>query len=194
MAFTHGHVPAHKGKSTTTDPIKDIVVVAQVKELLKDNVRDLALFTLAVNSAFRVGDLCNLTWDDCLDDGTTIILKVLEGKTKRPRVVPLNSTASEALRAWRRECNSPFVFSGQRGRMTTATFGRMVKDWCSKVGLQGSFAAHSTRKTWVRLQVDHFGTSLPVIMTAVGHRSEAQTLHYCGKLGDEVTKAYAHVL
>ena len=70
----------------------------------------------------------------------------------------------------------------------------MGKQWCADVGLQGSFAAHTTRKTWVRLQVDHFGTSLSVIMTAVGHRSEAQTLHYCGKLGDVVTKAYGNAI
>lgn len=188
--FIQGHVPAHKGKTTTTDPIKDIEVVGKVKELLRDDVRNLALFTLAVNSAFRIGDLCNILWEDVLDDGTTMTLKVLEGKTKKPRVVPLNPATSSILRAWRGQCENEYIFSGQRGRLTTATFGRMVKQWCKDVGLQGSYAAHTTRKTWVRLQVDHFKTSLPVIMTAIGHRSEAQTLHYCGKLGDEVVKAY----
>lgn len=190
--FKQGHVPKHKGKTTTTDPIKDIAVVATVKENLKANVRDLALFTLAVNSAFRVGDLCNILWEDVLDDGVTMTLKVLEGKTKKPRVVPLNPSTSTILRAWRGQCENEYIFSGQRGRLTTATFGRMVKQWCKDAGIQGSFCAHTTRKTWVRLQVDHFGTSLPVIMTAIGHRSEAQTLHYCGKLGDEVLVAYSN--
>ena len=192
MKFQPGHTPNHKGRTTTTDPIKNIEDVAKIKELLKDNVRDLALFTLAVNSAFRVGDLCNILWEDVIDDGSIMTLRVLEGKTKRPRNVPLNPAASRILRSWRGKCENEYIFSGQRGRMTTATFGRLVKMWCKEIGLKGSFCAHTTRKAWIRLQVDHFKTSLPVIMTAVGHKSESQTLHYCGKLGDEVLKAYSN--
>lgn len=192
--FAEGHTPAHKGRTTTTDPITDIAVVAKIKRLLEENVRDLALWTVAVQSAYRVGDLCRLRWIDTTDDGTTITLRVLEGKSKRPRIVPLPPQASHALRMWRYECDSEFIFSGKRGQLTTATFGRMVKEWCRRAGVQGQYAAHTTRKTWVRLQVDHFGTSLPVVSTAIGHHDVTQTLRYCGKLQDGVRQAYANEL
>ena len=192
--FTLGHSPSKKGRTTTADPIKDIKDVEAIKELLRDNVRDLALFTVAVNSAFRVGDLCNLRWEDTVDDDDVITLRVLEGKTKKPRIVPLNRSASATLRAWRAQCESEYVFSGQRGQMSTSTFGKLVKKWCAEVGLKGQFSAHTTRKAWIRLQIDHFGTPLPVVMTAVNHSDPKITLAYCGKLSDEVQLAYSNSL
>jgi integrase len=192
--FVKGHTPVHKGKTTTTDPLKTPEAVQKVKDYLAGNVRDYALWVVAVNTAFRAGDLCNLTWDDTADDGTTITITVLEGKTKKRRVVPLNAQASAALREWRKHCDSQFVYSGQRGQLTTATWGRLVKGWCEACGFSGSFAGHSTRKTFARVQHDHFGTSLPVLMKVLNHSNELQTLTYLGKLGDDVLKAYSNSL
>lgn len=194
MGFAKGHLPSHKGKSTTTDPIKTPELVAKVKDLLAKDVRGLALWTVAINSALRSGDLCSLTWDDTDDDGTLITLRVLEGKTKKPRMIPLNQGASSALRAWRARCDSPFIYSGQRGALTTAAWGRMVKHWCEQVGLEGNFCGHTARKTFVRIQHDHFGTSLPVLMTVLNHSSERQTLTYMGRLGDDVKQAYGNAI
>lgn len=196
MSFQPGHIPAHKGRTTTTDPIRDFADVQRIKAMLQadGDVRGLALFSLAVNTAYRVGDLCNLRWEDCLDDGLTITVRVLEGKNRRPRIVPMGPEASAALRQWRYQCESEYVASGQRGRMQPATFAKFIKDCCRRIGLQGSFAAHTTRKTWVRVQLDHFGTSLPVISTAIGHQDVTQTLRYCGKLGDEVVRAYGNAI
>jgi len=190
--FTAGHTPAHKGRSVTTDPIKDLAVVQKIKALLTG--RDLALWTVAVNSALRAGDLCALTWDDTEDDGTTITLTLLEGKTKKRRVIPLNPETSGYLRSWRTSCESVWIYSGQRGRLTTATFGRLVKHWCAEVGLKGSFSGHSTRKTWARLQHEKFGTSMATLMSALNHSTERQTLVYIGKLSDDVQRAYANAL
>jgi integrase len=192
--FIKGHVPTHKGRTTTTDPVKDPAVVAKIKALLADDVRELALWTVAINSALRSGDLCALTWDDTRDDGEHIEIHVLEGKTKKPRVIPLNAEASRVLRAWRAQCDSPFIYSGQRGQITVATWGRMVKAWCEAVGLTGNFSGHTARKTFVRIQHDHYGTSLPVLMTVLNHSSERQTLTYMGRLGDDVVKAYGNTI
>lgn len=117
---------------------------------------------------------------------------VCDGKTKKPRSIPLNPEASGALRRWRATCDSPFIYSGQRGQLTTAAWGRMVKHWCESIGLKGSFAGHTARKTFVRIQHDHFKTSLPVLMTVLNHSSERQTLCYMGRLGEEIATAYGN--
>jgi integrase len=192
MGFQVGHVPAHKGKTTTTDPLKTPEAVQKVKDLLAGNVRDYALWVVAVNSALRSGDLCRLKWEDTVDDGICIQLRVLEGKTKKPRTIPLNPDTSAALRAWRFLCESEFVYSGQRGALTTATWGRSIKAWCESVGFTGNFSGHSARKTFVRVQHDHFGTSLPVLMKVLNHSTELQTMTYMGRLGDDVLKAYGN--
>lgn len=189
--FEAGHVPTHKGKTTTVDPIKSLDAVAKVKELLKGHTRNRALFVVAINSALRAGDLTKMKWEDAHDDGTTITLRVLEGKTKKPRQIPLNSEASQALRDWRAKCESEFIYSGQRGPLTTAQFGRMVKTWCKEAGLEGSFAAHTTRKSFVRIHHDEVGTSMATLMTILNHSSERQTLTYMGKMADDVVTAYS---
>jgi integrase len=190
--FEVGHTPSHKGKTTTTDAIKDPLQVALIKELLKENVRDLALWTLSLNTALRAGDLIKLTWDDTHDDGTSITLMVLEGKTKKRRVIPLTPNISAVVRAWRIECNQHHIYSGQRGAMTTATWSRMIKSWCEAVGLEGKLASHTARKTFVRLQHDVHGTSLTTLMHMLNHATPAQTMQYMGKMEDDVAAAYTN--
>jgi integrase len=192
MSFKTGHTPSSKGKTTTSEPIRDPQKVAEIKELLKDSERDLALWTLALNTALRAGDLVNLTWDDINDDGHSITLTVLEGKTKKRRVIPLNPASSFVLRAWRANCESGYIFSGQRGQMSTEGWSRLVKSWCKSVGLEGNFSSHTTRKTFVRLQHDVHGTSLTTLMHMLNHSTPQQTKIYMGKMDDDVLTAYEY--
>lgn len=188
--FTTGHESPNKGRTITTDPIKSPEALAKVRQQLQ-TTRDRALFEVAIGSALRAGDLVKLTWDDTSDDGITLTLTLLEGKTKKRRVIPLNEAASSALRLWRRECDSPHIYAGQRGALTTASWGRMVKAWCEAAGLEGSFASHTARKSFVRLHHDYLGTSMATLMEVLNHSSERQTLTYMGRMADDVTKAYA---
>ncbi|MDN4590826.1 hypothetical protein DBA29_20305 [Xenophilus aerolatus] len=194
MKFQAGHVPSHRGRTTATDPIKTSADVAKIKELIRNHVRNYALFTVAIGSALRGGDLTKLQWIDTLDDGTTITLKVLEGKTKKPRVIPLNAEASAALREWRKHCESEFIYSGQRGALTVAQWGRMLKGWCKEVGLEGRFSSHSARKTFCRVSHDEHDVPLIVLMEILNHSSPRQTMTYMGSLGDEVKQAYSRVI
>ena len=191
MAYSLGHTPSHKGKTTTTDAIKSLEDFAKVKALVASDVRLNALWHVATNSALRASDLVALTWADLASDGT---LTVLERKTHKRRVVPLNDATLKTLRAWQDECAYDHIFSGQRGQMTVGSWARIVKDLCDQAGLEGRFASHTCRKSFVRLQHDVFGTSLPVLMTLLNHSNERQTLTYMGRLQDDVVKAYAHSL
>lgn len=194
MGYLTGHTPSHKGKTTTTDAIRDPKQVGAIKELLKHNARDLALWTLSLNTALRAGDLVKLTWSDTHDDGTTITLTLLEGKTKKRRVIPLNAATSSILREWRKQCDHEHIYSGQRGSMTTATWSRMIKGWCEVVGLEGRFASHTSRKTFVRLQHDVHGTPLVTLMHMLNHSSPLQTIQYMGKMTDDVAAAYKNAI
>lgn len=194
MMFEAGHTPSHKGKTTTVDPIKTLDGIAKVKELLKGHPRNRALFAVAVNSALRAGDLTKMKWEDAHDDGVNITLRVLEGKTKKPRQIPLNAEASQALRDWRARCECEYIYSGQRGALTTAQWGRMIKTWCKEVGLEGQFASHTARKSFVRIQHDEFKTSLTTLMVILNHSTPTQTLTYMGRMADDVTKAYGNAI
>lgn len=193
MTFRLGHA-SNRGKSTTVDPITSLDDVAKVRALIASDVRLSALWAVALNSALRASDLVALTWADTSDDGERITLVCQERKTSKRRVVTLNAATSALLRAWRAQCYYDHIYCGQRGPLTVGSWARIVKDLCASAGLDGRFASHTTRKSWVRLQLDEFGTSLQTLMVALNHSTERQTLAYCGRSTADVAAAYANVL
>lgn len=191
MAFRHGHVPAHKGTRTATTPIREYSKVQEVKSLLRSNRRNLALFTLGCNTAFRASDLLSLRRADLteLADGRYEVLKV-EQKTGKVRRITLNAPTSQVLRDHLTTSAGDLVFQGQRGKMSVSYLGRLMKSWCQQAGVDGRVATHTMRKTFVRLQYEHFGTSLAVLMRALNHSSEQQTLTYVGMLPKDIERLY----
>lgn len=194
MAFAHGHQPAHKGKCTTADPVLTSEMTSKIKDLLKNKPRDLALWTLATNSMLRAGDLVQLRWDEFEDDGEVITIKLREEKTDKRRVIPLAPTVSKLLRVWHELCDSEYVFSGQRGQLTTAAWSRLIKSWCHAIGLEGNYSSHTARKTGVRIRYDEHDVSLATIMNMLNHSSEAHSLIYMGRMQADVAAAYAAVV
>lgn len=189
--FKVGHVPSHKGKVTTTDPIKSSAEIALIKQHLANDVRGLALFTLSIHSMLRSSDLVNLTWDDLHETADGCEIRLHEQKTGKLRTVALTHSVCSTLKAWRAECESEFIYSGQRGQLTTSAWGRMIKSWALAVGLTGNFSGHSARKTGVRVRYDEHGVKLSTLMHMLNHNSEATTLVYMGRMTEEVKQAYS---
>lgn len=193
MSFKAGHTPANKGKTTTTQPIRGDGI-DRIRELLQDRPRDLALWSVGTNTALRASDLLALRWDALEDDGVRIAFRVKEQKTGKLRLLTLNPRTSADLRGWRAHAECEWCFSGQRGRMTSATLGRLVKQWAADAGVKGQIASHSLRKTFCRAMVDKFDEPLFKIMWALGHSTERQTAQYLGLLQDDVAALYEHVV
>jgi integrase len=191
MEFKLGHVPAHKGKRTVTTPIKEYSKVQDVKALLKGDKRKLALFTLGCNTAFRAGDMLRLKRDQLSlqADGRYEIVTV-EQKTQKLRRIVLNGPTSRILREHLDSSVGDYVFEGQRGKMSVSYLRRLIKGWCEEVGIEGSIATHTMRKTFVRLNYEHFGMPLAVLMRALNHSSEKQTLDYVGMLPKDIERLY----
>lgn len=190
MGFQIGHKPAHAGKRTTADPVKNSETVSKIKVFLQHSTRDLALWQLATNSMLRAGDLCKLKWSDCFYDGERYTIRVLQGKTKKSTVIELPATPSAVLLEWFKQCGSEYVFSGQRGALTVPAWSRMVKEWCRQIGLVGNYSSHTTRKTGARVRYDEGGVSLATLMHCLSHDSERTTLIYLGKMDDQVKQAF----
>ena len=200
MTFKTGHIPVHTGKSTTTDPIKDIQVIQQVKQHLKDHPRNLALFTLAVNSAFRASDLLNLKHENLkhLESGC-IQITTREKKTKKLRVVILNKATSDCLLVYlasKQFANAnDYVFTGQRGRLQVSYFSQMIKSWIrDSTGLEGKWATHTLRKTFVYHQHFSYKVKLSTLMYSLNHSCERQVLAYMGTLSEDVASAYQNAI
>ena len=128
-----------------------MALIAKIKALLADSARDLALFTLGINTAFRASDLLDLQRDDLADlpDGSMEVF-TKERKTGKLRRVTINRQTADVLRRHLRTSSGTYVFEGQRGQLTVSYFGRLIKQWCEAVGLKGQFATHTLQNVQQR--------------------------------------------
>lgn len=64
--------------------------------------------------------------------------------------------------------------------------------WCSEINFSGNFGSNTFRKTWGYQQRIRNNASIALLMNALGHSSEAQTIRYIGLLQNEVAELYLH--
>lgn len=160
-------------------------------------MRDFCLFTLGINTAYRAGELLSLTIGQVSHLRPGDHLAIRQSKTKKYRSTTLNGVAFEAIQAWlarhpERDNLSAPLFLSQRGdrAIGVPALSRLVKQWCADAGLIGNFGSHTLRKTWGYHQRIRNAAPAPLLMTAYGHATQAQTLAYLGIQEDEINQLY----
>jgi len=169
-----------KGNITSCDPIYSLADIAEIKDMLKDHPRNFALFVVGINTAFRASDLAGLKVKDVigLSPGSTFTVRMK--KTKECIKVAVNVAVYYAI--------LPLIVDRGRdewlfankfgGQLTTETIGRMVKEWCRKVGCKGRFSSHTLRKTFGYHALATFGHPIEHISEAYGHGDVRITRKY----------------
>lgn len=142
-----------RGSVLSKEPIRDPEAIEVIKVLLRNNLRDLALFILAVNSNLWACDLLALlvgqVWT--IQVGDELLLR--EKKTKKVRRIIINRSVHKALQDWLKihpraeDSDAPLFLSRKGGALKVATLNNMVKQWCKAASLTGSYRCHSLRKT-----------------------------------------------
>lgn len=185
-----------KGSSIKVEPIRDKKAIQRIKKLLRDDPRDLCLFTLGINTAFRANELLSLHVGNVHYLKPGDVLQRKQSKTKKYRGVILNNSAYEAIQTWlnseqgKRLTEEDYLFLGKRGVLTVPTVSTMVKVWCQDVGLKGNYGSHTLRKTWGYWQRKERGTAIPLLMEAFRHATQRQTLEYLCIEADEIAEIY----
>ncbi|HEY9877965.1 MAG TPA: site-specific integrase [Leptolyngbyaceae cyanobacterium] len=195
MPFKQGQNPNRPpaGSTIRVEPIRDRAAIKRIKKLLRDQPRDLCLFTLGINTAFRANELLSIKVGQVRSLGVGDVLVVKQSKTDKYRQVTLNKTVVEAVERWLDTTDlgdSEFLFKSQRGVLTVPTVSTMVKTWCRHVGLKGNYGSHTLRKTWGYWQRLERGTAVPLLMEAFGHATQQQTLAYLGIQAEEIAQIY----
>jgi integrase len=159
------------------------------------NLRDLALFNLAIDSKLRACDLTcikvrDLTISGMLRNRATIIQK----KTGRPVQFELSEQTRGSLEKWiatQKLLASDFLFpsrSSAKPHLSTRQYGRIVDRWVASIGLdQRRYGTHSLRRTKVT-QIYKKTGNLRAIQLLLGHTKLESTVRY---LGIEVDDALA---
>ncbi|MBW4528167.1 MAG: tyrosine-type recombinase/integrase [Phormidium tanganyikae FI6-MK23] len=195
MPFQKGQNPNHPAAGSTikVEPIRDKKAISRIKKVLADHPRDLCLFTLGINTAYRANELLSLKVRQVRSLNVGDVLELKQSKTHKYRPVTLNGTAISAIQHWLENSqlqDEDNLFTGQRGCLTVTTVSTMVKTWCQDVGLKGNYGSHTLRKTWGYWQRTERGTAIPLLMEAFGHATQRQTLAYLGIQSDEIAQIY----
>lgn len=198
MMMTKGRNDNHpkKGSSIKVLPIRSLEAIQAIKLSLHDQPRNLCLFTLGINTAYRANELLSITVGQVKNVRVGDALNLKQSKTNSYRMATLNSAAVCAVELWlsqhpRPDDGAP-LFLSQRSNQALGVeaLNRLVKQWCVNAGLVGNYGSHSLRKTWGYQQRVLNNASVALLMRAFGHATEAQTLEYLGIVPDEIKSLY----
>ncbi|MBI9110340.1 tyrosine-type recombinase/integrase [Maridesulfovibrio ferrireducens] len=183
-----------KGSSTKVDPITSLEDIANLKKLLAENPRDLALFVLGINTNLRAVDLVQLRVDQFVDAKVGDELVLRESKTGKERRITLSPTVLDAVRPWAAQCRSlevEYLFTGRNDAPMAPNYvNKLVKKWCSKINLKGNYGSHTLRKTFGYQQRVVYDVEISKLMETFNHSSPRQTLTYLCIQPEEIRDIY----
>lgn len=186
----------NKGKLTgAKPPLRPKHVWAiRTKLQIDQQIRDLALFNLAIDSKLRGCDIVAVKVDDLAPNGYAIDrATVRQRKTGRPVRFELTEQTRQAIDDYIRMVGKKageFLFTGRRlgQSMTTRQYARLLSEWLSSVGLDPHlYGTHSLRRTKATLIYRRTG-NLRAVQLLLGHTKIESTVRY---LGIEVDDALA---
>jgi integrase len=187
-----------KGSTIKVDPIKKLKDIKAIKKLLANKPRDLALFTIGINTNLRASDLLRFRVGHVRDlkNGDTVEIK--EKKTGKARRITLNKTCVKAIQnllVSKPYSDNDHLFHSQRRHvLTVPSVHKLVKSWCSEINLKGNYGSHTLRKTWGFHQRVTFGVDLPRLMVCFNHSTQRQTLDYLCIQPEEIKDVYENEL
>jgi len=154
---------------------------------LAGNLRDLALFNVAIDSKLRGCDLVklavtNLVEHDCVRERVSVI----QSKTKKPVQFELTENTRETVISRVRSpemIGCQFMFPSRfhdRPHISTRQYGRLVRDWVTAIGLEPSgYGTHSMRRTKVA-EIYRKTDNLRAVQLLLGHTKVDSTVRYLG--------------
>ena len=153
----------------------------------RGKVRDLALFSVALDSMLRSSDILQLKVGDVCGSHLKpkARLTVQQQKTGKPVSIELNDYTRGALSAWILESGKDehdFLFT-RRGephgqRLSTAQYRKLVKGWVRAIGLNpDDYSTHSLRRTLPSF-VYHETKNIEAVRNLLGQSSVTATSRY----------------
>jgi integrase len=144
-------VPWNKGKLTGQKPPLKLREIWAIRTRLQmsSNVRELAIFNLAIDSKLRACDLTRLHVQDvCQGSHVASRATILQQKTKRPVQFEITEQTRQSVEAWiamRALKPEDYLFPSRlrtSPHLSTRQYARLVHRWVASIGLDD--AAYGT--------------------------------------------------
>lgn len=181
--------PWNKGKLIGQKPplkLKDIWAI-RIHLQNTHQVRDLAMFNLAIDSKLRGCDLVNLRVRDVMH-GSQILPRtmIVQRKTQLPVQFELTDPTRSAVAAWIAKVNlksEQYLFPSRvikSPHVSTRQYARIVHQWVAAVGLDARvYGTHTMRRTKATL-IYKRTKNLRAVQLLLGHTKLESTVRYLG--------------
>ena len=181
-------IPWNKGKLIVPRPPlrQKHVWAIRTRLQLEQEVRELALFNLAIDSKLRGCDLVAVRVDDIAPNGYAVErASVRQRKTGRPVRFELTEQTRQTIDEYLAAADKKpgeYLFDG-RGpgqSMTTRKYARLLTDWLVGIGLDPHvYGTHSLRRTKATMIYRRTG-NLRAVQLLLGHAKIESTVRYLG--------------
>ncbi len=166
--------------------LKEIWAI-RIRLQLKNRIRDLAMFNLALDSKLRGCDLVKIKVSDLMQ-GCTMLSRamIVQQKTNQPVQFEITKQTKEAIQNWIDTAELDYydylfpscLRPGQP--LTTRAYARIVKFWVALIGLDPSaYGTHSMRRTKASL-IYKKTKNIRAVQLLLGHRKLESTVRYLG--------------
>ncbi len=181
--------PWNKGKIVGQKPplkLKEIWSI-RIRLQLADEIRNLALFNLAIDSKLRACDLVRLRVCD-VSQGYKVVQRaiVMQRKTKRPVQFEITDQTKLAIRKLITKFGlkpNQFLFPSRLSsspHLSTRQYAKIVKGWVADIGLDPyAYGTHSMRRTKATL-IYRRTKNLRAVQLLLGHTKLESTVRYLG--------------
>ncbi len=181
--------PWNKGKLTGQKPplkLKEIWAI-RIRLQISRQIRDLALFNLAIDSKLRSCDLVKIRVRD-ITHGTTVSRRamVMQQKTQQPVQFEITEQTRDSISNWINSAElmpDDYLFKSRNRsscHLSTRQYARLVDNWVRAIGLDpGEYGTHSMRRTKASL-IYRRTKNLRAVQILLGHRKMESTIRYLG--------------
>ena len=181
--------PWNKGKLTGQKPplkLKEIWAI-RIRLQISLQIRDLALFNLAIDSKLRSCDLVQLRVRDIPHGGTVSRrAMVMQQKTQQPVQFEITEQTRDSISHWINSAelmSDDYLFKSRNRsscHLSTRQYARLVDNWVRAIGLDpGEYGTHSMRRTKASL-IYRRTKNLRAVQILLGHRKMESTIRYLG--------------
>ena len=189
LLFKVNNEPWNKGMIIGPKPplkLKEVWAI-RIRLQLSGDVRNLALFNLAIDSKLRACDLVSIRVND-VTQGYKVVQRatVMQKKTKRPVQFEISDQTRLAIRNLITQFDltpSQFLFPSRMSsspHISIRQYAKIVKDWVADIGLDPyAYGTHSLRRTKETL-IYRRTKNLRAVQLLLGHTKLESTVRYLG--------------
>ncbi len=189
LTHIRSKAPWNKGKLTGQKPplkLREIWAI-RIRLQLSKQIRDLALFNLAIDSKLRSCDLVKIRVRE-VTHGATIFRRamVVQQKTGLPVQFEITEQTRETISNWINHAelmSDDYLFKSRNrisSHLSTRQYARRVDSWVRNIGLDPTeYGTHSMRRTKATL-IYRRTKNLRAVQILLGHTKMESTIRYLG--------------